>query len=114
MSKDQNNEFKSSQVDFLNKEFISNPFTVYSELRKNDPVHRFLLPSGQFAWIISRYEDAVEILQDSRFVTNFPNVADEPGAMLPHQEIISRHMLSVNPEDHRRLSRLLPKAYTPR
>lgn len=114
MSTDQNNEFKSSKVDFLNNEFISNPFPVYSELRNNDPVHRFLLPSGQFAWIISRYDDAVEILQDSRFVTNPPYTADGSGTMLPHQEILSRNMLSVNPEDHRRLRRLVQKAFTPR
>ncbi|MBT2291503.1 cytochrome P450 [Paenibacillus albidus] len=114
MSTNQNKEFEKSKVDFLNKEFINNPFPVYSELRNNDPVHRFLLPSGQFAWIISRYEDAAEILQDSRFVTSSPYAGNEAGAGPPHQEIISRNLLSVNPEDHRRLRRLIQKAFTPR
>jgi cytochrome P450 len=114
MSTDQSKEFESSKVDFLNKEFINNPFPMYSELRKNDPVHRFLLPSGQFAWIVSRYEDAAEILQDSRFVTNSPYSDNDAGAGPPHQEIISRNLLSVKPEDHRRLRRLIQKAFTPR
>lgn len=114
MSKDQMNGFLESRVDFLDRKFIDNPFPVYSELRENDPVHRFLLPSGQFAWIVSRYEDAVEILQDSRFVTNPPHLERERSALPPHREIIFRNLLSVNPEDHRRLRRLIQKAFTPR
>lgn len=114
MSTDQKNGFRESMVDFLDKSFINNPFPVYHELRENDPVHRFLLPNGQFAWIVSQYEDAVEILQDSRFVTNSPYLENETGTLPPHREIIYRNLLSINPDDHRRLRRLIQKAFTPR
>ncbi|WP_145331185.1 cytochrome P450 [Paenibacillus xylanexedens] len=108
------NEYQS-KVDFMNQAFIQNPFPVYEHLRKDDPVHRFLLPSGHFAWLVTGYEDVSTILQDhQRFVTNPPYVQESDGFVPPHQEIISRNLLSVSPEDHRRLRRLIQKAFTPR
>ncbi|MDU0070750.1 MULTISPECIES: cytochrome P450 family protein [Bacillus] len=104
-----------SKIDFLNKEFIRNPFPVYSEVREQEPVYRFLLPSGHYAWIVTRYDDAVKVLSDSKFIANplHLNEADDP-AEPPHKKIISRNLLSVNPADHRRLRRLVQKAFTPR
>ncbi|MNO14160.1 Cytochrome P450 [compost metagenome] len=107
-------EKPDSEVDYLNQSFIQQPFPVYEKLRKEDPVHRFLLPSGHYAWLITRYDDAVEILQDPRFVTNSPFLENAQGTEETHQEIISRNLLSVTPEDHRRLRRLIQKAFTPR
>lgn len=104
-----------TKVNFLSKEFIQNPFPVYKEIRENDPVHQFLLPNGQFAWMVTTFKEASEVLSDSRFVTNYPNESDSNSTELPpHQEIISRNLLSVNPSDHRRLRRLIQKAFTPR
>ncbi|MEK4274585.1 cytochrome P450 family protein [Paenibacillus sp. FSL R7-0026] len=114
MFTNENKSHSKSKVDFLDKSFIQNPFPVYEKLRTEDPVHRFPLPSGHFAWMISGYEDAVAILQDKRFVTNSPFMENAEGSAPPHQEIISRNLLSVNPEDHRRLRRLIQKAFTPR
>lgn len=104
-----------SKIDFLNEKFIRNPYPAYSEVRDQDPVYRFLMPNGHYAWIITRYDDAVEVLNDSRFVTNPPYLAENMGQSGPlHKEIISRNLLSVNPSDHRRLRRLIQKAFTPR
>lgn len=102
------------EVDFMDKTFINQPFAAYKRLREEKPVHRFLLPGGQFAWLVSRYEDAVKVLQDSRFVTNPPSAGNEEASLPSHQEIISRNLISVGPEDHRRLRRLIQKAFTPR
>ncbi|MEH7120477.1 cytochrome P450 [Neobacillus vireti] len=112
------NELKENndrKIDFLNEDFIRNPFPLYKEIRETDPIYRFLMPNGHLAWIITKYKEAVEILNDSRFVTNYPgnNQTTEP-KLPPHQEIISRNLLSVNPSDHRRLRRLVQKAFTPR
>lgn len=109
-----NHNGNNSKIDFLNTKFIDNPYPAYAEIRKNDPVHRFLLPNGQFAWIISRYKDAAKLLADSRFVTNYPVHSSIKGNLPPHQEIISRNLLSVDPKDHRRLRRLIQKAFTPK
>ncbi|MCM2996973.1 cytochrome P450 [Paenibacillus cellulositrophicus] len=103
-----------SGVDFLNHSFIQQPFPVYAKLRENEPVHRLLLPSGHYAWMVSRYEDAVKILQDGRFVTSPPHQGQMGEKQPPHMEIISNNLLSVGPEDHQRLRRLVQKAFTPR
>ncbi|WP_261305076.1 cytochrome P450 family protein [Paenibacillus andongensis] len=104
-----------SKIDFLNQQFIQNPYPAYSKVRDQDPVYRFLLPSGHYAWIVTRYDDAQDVLNDSRFVTNSPYMVENNGQAGPlHREIISRNLLSVDPSDHRRLRRLVQKAFTPR
>ncbi|WP_315792572.1 cytochrome P450 [Paenibacillus sp. BIC5C1] len=111
------NQGKSdSNVDFMDQSFIQQPFPVYEKLRAEEPVHRLLLPSGHAAWMVTRYEDAVKILQDSRFVTGASDSRDDEvgGSLPPHQAIILRNLISVGPEDHRRLRRLIQKAFTPR
>ncbi|WP_245640211.1 cytochrome P450 family protein [Paenibacillus dakarensis] len=114
MSTKDNLSRSKSDVDFLDHSFIQQPFPVYANLRENEPVHRFLLPGGQYAWMVSRYEDAMKILQDDRFVTSHPYLGQTGKEQPPHIEIISHNLLSVGPEDHRRLRRLIQKAFTPR
>ncbi|WP_339255400.1 cytochrome P450 [Paenibacillus sp. FSL R5-0713] len=116
MFTNENQGRSKSKVDFMDHSFIQQPFPVYEKLRAEEPVHRLLLPSGHAAWMVTRYEDAVNILQDSRFVTGVldnRNVETEE-SLPPHQAIISRNLISVGPEDHRRLRRLIQKAFTPR
>ncbi len=107
-------EVNESKIYFLSRKFIQDPFPVYSSLRDNDPVHRFLLPNGAFAWLITRFQDASTLLKDPRLVTNYPVELDVKGELAPHQEIVARNLLSVNANDHRRLRRLIQKAFTPR
>lgn len=116
MFTNENQGRSKSKVDFLDHSFIQQPFPVYEKLRAEEPVHRLLLPSGHAAWMVTRYEDAVNILQDGRFVTGvLDNRNNETEESLPsHQAIISRNLISVGPEDHRRLRRLIQKAFTPR
>ncbi|MEN1990520.1 cytochrome P450 family protein [Paenibacillus hubeiensis] len=116
MFTDENQGHSKSKVDFLDHSFIQQPFPVYEKLRAEEPIHRLLLPSGHVAWMVTRYEDAVKILQDGRFVTGvLDNGNNEIEETLPtHQAIISRNLISVGPEDHRRLRRLIQKAFTPR
>ncbi|WP_433921044.1 cytochrome P450 family protein [Paenibacillus taichungensis] len=116
MFTDENQGHSKSKVDFMDHAFIQQPFPVYETLRTEEPVHRLLLPSGHVAWMVTRYEDAVKILQDSRFVTGVLDNSNDDmrGALPPHQAIISRNLISVGPEDHRRLRRLIQKAFTPR
>ncbi|MBU5351904.1 cytochrome P450 [Paenibacillus barcinonensis] len=111
-----NQDRSKSKIDFMNHSFIQQPFPVYEKLRAEEPVHRLLLPSGHAAWMVTRYEDAVNILQDSRFVTGVldNNNNEKEETLPPHQAILSRNLISVGPEDHRRLRRLIQKAFTPR
>lgn len=115
MSTNQQDESNKTKLDFLNQEFIKNPFPVYKDIREKDPIFRFLMPNGQHAWIITSFKNASLVINDSRFVTNYPvNNEVEESNLPPHKAIISRNLLSVNPSDHRRLRRLVQKAFTPR
>ncbi|MDN8588883.1 cytochrome P450 [Paenibacillus sp. 11B] len=99
----------TSQPEFFTREFTQNPYPVYKKLRQNDPIHRVLFPHGDFGWIITRYEDAVEVLKDNRFSKD---VIKRYG---PDQDNIFVHnMLFSDPPDHRRLRGLVQKAFTPR
>lgn len=61
------NTNETSQTTFFTKEFTQNPYPVYEKLRETDPVFKVMFPHGEFGWIITRYEDAVEVLKDQRF-----------------------------------------------
>ncbi|MFP7493915.1 cytochrome P450 [Terribacillus saccharophilus] len=115
MSANQQNQNPAPKIDFQDPEFIRNPFPAYDYIREKDPVFRMLMPHGQYAWVITRFEEASEIVSDARFVTNYPMQDPEDDSDLPaHKAIISRNLLSVNPADHRRLRRLIQKAFTPK
>ncbi|MGE6574998.1 cytochrome P450 family protein [Paenibacillus xylanexedens] len=100
---------ESSKPAFLTKEFTHNPYPVYEKLRKEDPVFRVMFPHGEFGWIITRYEDAVQILKDPRFSKD---MVRRYGA--DNQSIFSNNMLFSDPPDHKRLRGLVQKAFTPK
>jgi len=91
-------------------------------MRASDPV--FCQPGidGETPiWFVSRYDDAVSVLlDDERFVRD-PRLALSPEALseftagMPDSlAFIDNHMLNKDGEDHRRLRRLVTKAFTPR
>lgn len=100
---------ESSKPAFFNKEFTHNPYPVYEMLRKEEPVFRLMFPHGEFGWIITRYEDAVQILKDPRFSKD---MVRRYGA--DNQSIFSNNMLFSDPPDHKRLRGLVQKAFTPK
>ncbi|SDC53084.1 Cytochrome P450 [Paenibacillus sp. CF095] len=100
---------ESSKPAFFTKEFTHNPYPVYEKLRKDEPVFRVMFPHGEFGWIITRYEDAVQILKDTRFSKD---MVRRYGA--DNQSIFSNNMLFSDPPDHRRLRGLVQKAFTPK
>jgi len=107
------------EVDFTSATFKANPYSYYAQLRANAPVHpveKFF--RGQRAWLVARYDDAVEVLKnDEVFVKNPAN------AMTPEQyrrapkmpfKALSNNLLSVDAPDHTRLKALVHKAFSPR
>ncbi|MEO2203236.1 cytochrome P450 [Paenibacillus pabuli] len=103
------NTNETSQTAFFTKEFTQNPYPVYAKLRETDPVFKVMFPHGEFGWIITRYEDAVEVLKDQRFSKD---VAKRYGP--ENQTVFVNNMLFSDPPDHRRLRGLVQKAFTPK
>lgn len=69
-------------------------------------------------WFITRYDDVAAILRDHvRFVKDFRHtLTPEVLAALPEEppllQLVSRHMLNMDPPDHTRLRALVNKAFT--
>lgn len=98
------------KADLFSKGFKKDPYPTFSQLREKDPIYRTLLPSGQYAWIVTRYEDAVVILKDQRFIKDATKLMDDDSS----QNIMAKTMLFSDPPDHRRLRSLVQQAFTPR
>src|SRR5690242_3313315 len=99
--------------------FTANPYPFYTQLRAEAPVYRTMLPTRHAAWLVTRYEDVLMVLQDERFAT------DRSGAMTAEQHAktpwvpgflkpLERNMLDLDGQDHTRLRGLVHKAFTPR
>jgi cytochrome P450 len=102
------NSFKRT---LFTKAFTQNPYSAYGQLREEEPVSCVLLPDGQYAWIITRYEDALAALKDQRFIKDFTKLDDSDTG---HGSIFSQNMLFADMPDHKRLRGLVSNAFTPK
>ncbi|QKG85017.1 cytochrome P450 [Kroppenstedtia pulmonis] len=108
-----------STISLFSPDFKEKSHHFYAELRRHDPVHPIRMPSGQRGWMITRYDDAVSVLKDNRFVKNVRSVMEpqEVKRLFPAMEeldLLINHMLGLDPPDHTRLRTLVHKAFTPR
>ena len=101
-------------------DFRADPYRVFAQMREHDPV--FCQPGidGEtMIWFVTRYDDVAAVLvDDERFVRD-PRLAltEEELAALelpPMLQAIDNHMLNRDGDDHRRLRRLVTKAFTPK
>jgi cytochrome P450 len=103
-------------------EHLTNPFPLFGQMRTEPVVSvpnpfPFLGDAIQ-TWMVTRMEEAVEVLKDhARFAIERNGqprsgvIADSSG---PATFISSQTMLSVDEPDHRRLRRLVSKGFTPK
>ncbi len=105
-------------VDVTSPTFKANPFPFYAQLRAEAPVFPVTIMK-QHAWLITRYDDVLNVLKDERFAK------DRRNAMTPEQlkkspwvpsmfKPLERNMLDLDSPDHSRLRSLVHKAFTPR
>jgi cytochrome P450 PksS len=72
------------RVNIASPAFKANPFPFYARLRAEAPAYRASLPTGEKAWLITRYDDVAMVLKDERFVKDTNNAltpgqaADQP------------------------------------
>ena len=100
----------------LEPAFSVDPFPTYDRLRASAPVAR-VVNHGLPGWLVTRYEDVKRLLVDPR-LSNDPRVANPAArAAAPWFDSgavgTTRHMLHADGADHRRLRRLVSRAFTP-
>src|SRR5436305_9475546 len=101
-------------VNLASPAFKADPFPFYARLRAEAPVYRATLPTGETAWLITRYDDVAQVLKDERFVKDTSNaltreqVAGQPWFRKVFKSL-KRNMLSVDPPDHTQLRALVQK-----
>ncbi len=116
------NESGSEKVvapDLASPAFKADPYPFYACLREGFPVWRTTLGDRRTAWLVTRYEDVVEVLKDDTFAKDRLNAMKReqqaktpwmPGFLRPLQ----RNMLDLDDPDHARLRSLVSRAFTPR
>ena len=108
------------KYDLYGPEFRADPHATFALMREHDPVLRQPgLDPETLIWFVTRHEDVAAILlDDERFVRD-PRLAltdEELGVrdVPPILDLIDNHMLNRDGDDHRRLRRLVTKAFTPK
>jgi cytochrome P450 len=106
-------------VDIAAPEFKSEPYAICAHLRNERPVARVQVahPAASEAYLVSRYEDALAVLRDERFVKDIHNARTPdklnlpwmPGSLKP----LSHTLLDADGEEHRRLRNLVRDTFTP-
>jgi len=106
-------------VDITSPPHKANPFELYARLRAESPVCRVPMPDGQTAFLVTRYDDVVDVLKDERLVKDrFSLPAGGQTQKAPWVPAMMRplltNMLDSDPPHHTRLRALVQKAFTPR
>ena len=110
----------NQQYDLFGATFKADPYPTYAAMRTDAPLCRRTAMDGQTAiWFITRYDAVAAILRDTRFVKDIRNTmtADERAQVPPSppmMDLLSNHMLNLDPPDHTRLRALVNKAFTAR
>jgi cytochrome P450 len=119
-------------AEVFSPDFYVNPYPSFAYLREHEPVARVLNPSGTPMVLLTRYDDILATLKDSRF-SKHPTGKTSLNDMIPLPALlkpivmpllkpildrtfgpISNNMLDLDDPDHARLKNLVHKAFTPR
>lgn len=93
------------------------PFPLFAQLRERGAVHEVTLADGHDAWLIVRYAEAREALNDPRLSKDMQAALALSGDVVAEGlpgPAFARHMLVVDPPDHTRLRRLVASAFSVR
>jgi len=98
-------------------EVVADPYPYYRRYREGDPVH---YSEALDAWVLTRYRDVEQVLNDPRFSANRRLARNRFSALVQAQEANLgplgqvTTMLGADPPEHTRLRRLVSKAFTVR
>ena len=99
------------------QDFAQNVHKYYSMMRRDQPVFRARLSRMKRAYLITKYHDIKNIIQDERIVKDPNNARDRGGRRrdpwLPKSfRPLMKNMLNQDEPGHRRLRNLVQKAFT--
>lgn len=105
-------------IHLASAEFKEDAYEIYRESRKSQPILFVSKSELGTEWLITRYEDALPLLKDSRLKKNPENVFSQEGLnpflSIENGDHLTKHMLNSDPPDHNRLRALVQKAFTPK
>jgi cytochrome P450 len=110
------------KYDLYSDDFRARTYSTFAQMRADDPVLcQPGLDGETMIWFVTRHDDVVRVLlDDERFVRDpslalSPEQLEESTSRMPESfAFIEQHMLNRDGADHRRLRRLVTKAFTPR
>ena len=88
------------------------PAPLYAKLRESEPVVRVELPTGDRAWLVTRYADNRALLADPRFSRQAAAAAGAPRVRAIPLE--SHALTTLDPPAHTRLRGLVGRAFSQR
>lgn len=104
-------------VRISSRHFQNNSHAYCQWLLSEAPVHRGKI-MGMTAYLVSKYEDCVSLLKDPRFVRNRTTARGggrrSPFPLPKSVRLLATSMITEDEPNHRRLRRLVHKAFTPR
>jgi pimeloyl-[acyl-carrier protein] synthase len=95
------------------KDFQSDPYSQYRALREQDPVHRSFMGT----WILTRYRDAEQILNDPDFSSDLRNWGafdQRYRNREPVARLLTQSVLNNDPPVHTCLRKTVVKAFAPK
>lgn len=107
-------------IRFDDQLFRNDPYPVYAELRRSQPVASIDQPISGPSFLLTRHDDVLAALKDPRYSTDFSRsrngrVQVMVSRWMPRAfRALQSNMLSMDDPDHRRLRDLVHKAFTPR
>ncbi len=98
-------------------DYFRNPYTALDWLRVNSPVHRYVFPLGNVPmWVVTRYDDAMTILGDTRFSTAEWRGSPEfqaSGLSISAGTVLAQTIPGLDPPQHTKVRRCAMTAFTP-
>jgi cytochrome P450 len=109
-------------INFLDSSFIANPEQAFQKLRNTAPIQQITLDDGFPIWLISTFDDVINVLRDPKFIKSPDNLRTTGSELLKGKNkratpayILRRwHMLANDPPQHTRLRGFAQKAFTPK
>ncbi|WP_327309815.1 cytochrome P450 (plasmid) [Streptomyces sp. NBC_01298] len=98
----------------LQGDLIKNPHAAYQQLRDTAPAQRIAGPTGEPAWLVTRYDDVRAALADPRLSLDKTNAAEGSYRGLSLPPALDANLLNMDPPDHTRIRKLVSRAFTPR